>query len=69
MRLETIGEKRTPVPGDIEKWFNPETSSYGGFIQKTLGEGKAAEFRTSLERAVCGRDLIWNSVTAFISLR
>jgi putative ATPase len=68
VRLETIGEKRTFTPGDIEKWFNPETSPYGAFIQKTLGESKAAEFRASLERAVSGKELVWNSVTAFISI-
>ncbi len=65
---KTLEEKRNITPGEIERWFNPESSAYGAAIQGEIGTESLAKIKNLL-LACAGKMLFnWKIEVEFITV-
>lgn len=65
--VKTIGEKRTILPTQLNKWLSPEVkNSYGSLINEELGESTLELIKSKLNSALSGKVIEWEKSWIFI---
>ena len=66
---QVLTEKRRITPGEIEKWFTPESSAYGAKMSQACGGNAELQKIVNLLIAACDRTIFeWKSEIAFFTI-
>ncbi len=68
IKVEIIKETRTLRETDLEKWFNPNTSAYGKYINDSMGQDGLLKIRKWFENYIKtngNKPVTWEIQNAF----